>query len=56
MDMPVPRWKVLPLIEAWSDLAAKLFESSRFISPLPFSLWALPVLEIECRAFSEGAC
>ena len=56
MDMPVPRWKVLPLMEAWSDFAAKLFESSRFISPLPFSLCALPVLEIECRAFSEGAC
>ena len=54
MDMLVPFWKVLPLIEAWSDLATKLLESSRFISPLPFSLCALSVLEIECRAFYEA--
>jgi hypothetical protein len=55
MDMPVPRWKVLPLMEASSDLAARLRESSRFISPLGFILLVLPVLEMEWSC-SEGEC
>jgi hypothetical protein len=42
MDMPVPRWKVLPFIEASSDRAARLLPY-----PLGLSLCVFPVLAID---------
>lgn len=42
IDIPVPRWKVLPFIEASSDRAARLLAY-----PLGFSLFVFPVLAMD---------
>ncbi len=64
IETPVPRWKVLPLIEASSVFAAKLRASSflRYSSFLEMgyllllgNLFVFPVLDIEWRPCYEGA-